>query len=153
MGQAGAGARFVNIGERCNVTGSARFKKLILAGDYAKAVEAYLRAIATQMDDDLTLLGPESDVRELAAARGIDKVSTAYYNVTRGSGDRKRRGGRPGDPMAGLLPFSDRASGGLGLWITAQSCSHVVMEQTPQGYTIWLTAGDPHFDPRAGRGQ
>ncbi|MGB3806326.1 MAG: methionine synthase [Erythrobacter sp.] len=32
-------ARFVNIGERTNVTGSARFKKLILAGDYATAVE------------------------------------------------------------------------------------------------------------------
>src|SRR5438046_176726 len=37
--QAGAGAGFVNIGERCNVTGSARFKKLILAGDYDAAVE------------------------------------------------------------------------------------------------------------------
>ncbi|HEX5259674.1 MAG TPA: methionine synthase [Sphingomicrobium sp.] len=35
----GVGARFVNIGERCNVTGSARFKKLILAGDYDAAVE------------------------------------------------------------------------------------------------------------------
>ena len=34
----GAGARFVNIGERCNVTGSAKFKKLILAGDYEAAV-------------------------------------------------------------------------------------------------------------------
>ncbi|MEO6717973.1 MAG: methionine synthase [Novosphingobium sp.] len=33
------GARFVNIGERTNVTGSAAFKKLILADDYAKAVE------------------------------------------------------------------------------------------------------------------
>jgi 5-methyltetrahydrofolate--homocysteine methyltransferase len=32
-------ARFVNIGERTNVTGSAAFKKLILAGDYPKAVE------------------------------------------------------------------------------------------------------------------
>ena len=31
--------RFVNVGERTNVTGSAAFKKLILAGDYAKAVE------------------------------------------------------------------------------------------------------------------
>src|SRR5947199_4045811 len=39
LNQAGAGARFVNIGERCNVTGSARFKKLILAGDYDAAVE------------------------------------------------------------------------------------------------------------------
>ncbi len=30
---------FVNVGERTNVTGSAAFKKLIMAGDYAKAVE------------------------------------------------------------------------------------------------------------------
>jgi len=34
-----AGARFVNVGERTNVTGSAAFKKLILAGDYPRAVE------------------------------------------------------------------------------------------------------------------
>lgn len=32
-------SRFINIGERTNVTGSAAFKKLILAGDYAAAVE------------------------------------------------------------------------------------------------------------------
>jgi len=32
-------ATFVNIGERTNVTGSARFKKLIMGGDYATAVE------------------------------------------------------------------------------------------------------------------
>ena len=32
-------ARFVNIGERTNVTGSARFKKLIMADDYEAAVE------------------------------------------------------------------------------------------------------------------
>ncbi len=30
---------FVNIGERTNVTGSAQFEKLVLAGDYSKAVE------------------------------------------------------------------------------------------------------------------
>ncbi|MGE3692134.1 MAG: methionine synthase [Novosphingobium sp.] len=34
-----SGSMFVNIGERTNVTGSAAFKKLILAGDYARAVE------------------------------------------------------------------------------------------------------------------
>ena len=39
MNDVGAGARFVNIGERCNVTGSARFKKLVLSGDYDAAVE------------------------------------------------------------------------------------------------------------------
>ncbi|KRB82559.1 methionine synthase [Sphingomonas sp. Root710] len=32
-------AQFVNIGERTNVTGSAVFKKLIMGGDYAKAIE------------------------------------------------------------------------------------------------------------------
>ncbi len=34
-----AGARFVNVGERTNVTGSAKFKKLILSDDYDAAVE------------------------------------------------------------------------------------------------------------------
>jgi 5-methyltetrahydrofolate--homocysteine methyltransferase len=34
-----SGATFVNIGERTNVTGSAKFKKLILSGDYAAAIE------------------------------------------------------------------------------------------------------------------
>lgn len=38
-GMTNSGSRFVNVGERTNVTGSAAFKKLILAGDYAKAVE------------------------------------------------------------------------------------------------------------------
>ena len=39
MTQTNSTANFVNIGERTNVTGSAAFKKLIMAGDYAKAVE------------------------------------------------------------------------------------------------------------------
>ena len=34
-----ADALFVNVGERCNVTGSAGFKKLIKSGDYESAVE------------------------------------------------------------------------------------------------------------------
>ena len=34
-----ASTAFVNIGERTNVTGSARFKKLVMADDYAAAVE------------------------------------------------------------------------------------------------------------------
>ncbi|HBU15808.1 MAG TPA: methionine synthase, partial [Gemmobacter sp.] len=32
-------ANFVNIGERTNVTGSAKFKKLIMAGNYAAAID------------------------------------------------------------------------------------------------------------------
>ncbi|NJC04305.1 5-methyltetrahydrofolate--homocysteine methyltransferase [Sphingomonas kaistensis] len=39
MNSASSGSSFVNIGERTNVTGSAKFKKLILAGDYDAAVE------------------------------------------------------------------------------------------------------------------
>jgi 5-methyltetrahydrofolate--homocysteine methyltransferase len=39
MTQPPSSATFVNIGERTNVTGSAAFKKLILADDYAAAVE------------------------------------------------------------------------------------------------------------------
>ena len=34
-----AASTFINIGERTNVTGSARFKKLIMADDYVTAVE------------------------------------------------------------------------------------------------------------------
>jgi 5-methyltetrahydrofolate--homocysteine methyltransferase len=37
--QTPSSARFINIGERTNVTGSAAFKKLIMAGDYPAAVE------------------------------------------------------------------------------------------------------------------
>ncbi len=39
MTQPQSTAQFVNIGERTNITGSAAFKKLIMAGDYARAVE------------------------------------------------------------------------------------------------------------------
>ena len=39
MNQTTNTSRFVNIGERTNVTGSAKFKKLIMAGDYDAAVE------------------------------------------------------------------------------------------------------------------
>ncbi|OQW47115.1 MAG: methionine synthase [Proteobacteria bacterium SG_bin6] len=51
---------FVNIGERTNVTGSARFKKLIMAGDYPAAVEVArqqvengAQVIDINMDDGL----------------------------------------------------------------------------------------------------
>ncbi|QMW24345.1 methionine synthase [Sandaracinobacteroides saxicola] len=53
-------ARFINIGERTNVTGSARFKKLIMAGDFTTAlevareqVEAGAQIIDVNMDEGL----------------------------------------------------------------------------------------------------
>jgi len=51
---------FINIGERTNVTGSAKFKKLIIEGDYAAAlavarqqVEAGAQVIDINMDEGL----------------------------------------------------------------------------------------------------
>ena len=51
---------FVNVGERTNVTGSARFRKLITAGDYAAAldvardqVENGAQVIDVNMDEGL----------------------------------------------------------------------------------------------------
>ena len=53
-------ATFINIGERTNVTGSAKFKKLILDGDYAAAldvarqqVESGAQVIDINMDEGL----------------------------------------------------------------------------------------------------
>ncbi len=42
----GADSLFVNVGERTNVTGSAKFRKLIEAGDYAAAVEIARQQVA-----------------------------------------------------------------------------------------------------------
>ncbi|MEE4200748.1 methionine synthase [Erythrobacter sp.] len=39
MNAPNSSSTFINIGERTNVTGSARFKKLVMAGDYSAAVE------------------------------------------------------------------------------------------------------------------
>ena len=53
-------AQFINIGERTNVAGSARFKKLIVKGDFDKAlsvarqqVESGAQIIDINMDDGL----------------------------------------------------------------------------------------------------
>lgn len=50
----------------------------------------------------------------------------------------------PTDPFAGLLPVEDGAPGGLGLWITYQSCNHVSRHRGPEGFTLRLTAGAPY---------
>ncbi|MFY1691648.1 anti-sigma factor RsbA family regulatory protein [Plantactinospora sp. WMMB782] len=54
-------------------------------------------------------------------------------------------GGGPADPFAGLLPAADGAAGGLGMWITYQSCNHVAVNRSPGAFTLRLTAGNPHF--------
>ena len=47
---------FVNVGERTNVTGSAKFRKLIEAGDYAAALEVARQQVASGAQ--AALLGP-----------------------------------------------------------------------------------------------
>ena len=42
---------FVNVGERTNVTGSAKFRKLIEAGDYAAAVDIARQQVANRVTD------------------------------------------------------------------------------------------------------
>ncbi|WP_319458405.1 sensor histidine kinase [Micromonospora sp. RTP1Z1] len=54
-------------------------------------------------------------------------------------------GDGPKEPFAGLLPPANRSDGGLGLWISHQSCSHVAMHRGPDAFTVRLTAGNPHF--------
>jgi MEDS: MEthanogen/methylotroph, DcmR Sensory domain/Histidine kinase-like ATPase domain len=53
------------------------------------------------------------------------------------------RGDGPADPFAGLLPVTDPSSGGLGLWLTHQLCSHVTHDTTDDGFTIRLVVGTP----------
>ncbi|WP_422741224.1 anti-sigma factor RsbA family regulatory protein [Micromonospora sp. WMMD754] len=55
------------------------------------------------------------------------------------------RGPGPKDPYAGLLPAGDGSEGGLGLWISHQSCHHVTHHRDADGFTIRLTVGNPHF--------
>ncbi|WP_037499745.1 methionine synthase [Sphingomonas jaspsi] len=77
------GARFVNIGERTNVTGSAKFKKLILAGDYDAAVavaldqvEAGAQIIDVNMDEALLdgELAMATFLKRIAAEPDIARV-------------------------------------------------------------------------------
>ncbi len=74
---------FVNIGERTNVTGSAAFKKLIMAGDYAKAVEVARQQVENgaqiidiNMDEGLldSLVAMETFVKLIAAEPDIARV-------------------------------------------------------------------------------
>jgi len=52
-----ADSLFVNVGERCNVTGSAKFKRLILEGDY----EAALEVARTQVADGAQIIDINMD--------------------------------------------------------------------------------------------
>ena len=63
----GAESLFVNVGERCNVTGSARFKKLILADDYAAALDV----ARTQVEDGAQIIDINMDEGMLDAEEAM----------------------------------------------------------------------------------
>ena len=74
---------FVNIGERTNVTGSAAFKKLVMAGDYPRAVEVARQQVENgaqiidiNMDEGLldSLVAMETFVRLISAEPDIARV-------------------------------------------------------------------------------
>ncbi len=60
---------FVNVGERCNVTGSARFKRLILEEDYTSALEVAL----AQVEDGAQIIDINMDEGMLDAHAAIDR--------------------------------------------------------------------------------
>ncbi len=73
---------FVNVGERCNVTGSARFKRLILEEDYATALEV----AATQVEEGAQIIDINMDEGMLDAEYAI----TTFLNLVASEPDISR---------------------------------------------------------------
>jgi len=63
-------ATFINIGERTNVTGSARFKKLVLEGDYASAIEVARQ----QVESGAQIIDVNMDEGLLDAEKAMDTL-------------------------------------------------------------------------------
>ena len=75
-------ATFINIGERTNVTGSARFKKLILDGDYTAAIEVARQ----QVDSGAQIIDVNMDEGLLDAELAMDtflKLIAAEPDIAR----------------------------------------------------------------------
>ncbi len=64
-----ADSLFVNIGERCNITGSARFKRLILEEDYSTALDV----AAQQVEDGAQIIDVNMDEGMLDAHAAIER--------------------------------------------------------------------------------
>ncbi|GAA1852746.1 anti-sigma factor RsbA family regulatory protein [Asanoa iriomotensis] len=96
-------------------------------------------------DDTEELVIAVSEVVTNALRHGRPPVRVRYWagsdrivvSVTDG-------GPGPSDPYAGLLPSRDSTTGGLGLWITHQSCNYVTFSRDESGFTLRLTAGNPN---------
>src|SRR5690606_29821934 len=73
---------FVNVGERCNVTGSARFKKLIVDEDYSTALEVALE----QVENGAQIIDINMDEGMLDA----EKAMVRFLNLIAGEPDISR---------------------------------------------------------------
>ncbi|GIF01712.1 sensor histidine kinase [Paractinoplanes rishiriensis] len=120
---------------------------VVLAAPGPAAARAAVCAAATGVvtPDDLDdLLVAVSEVITNAMVHGRDPVEMRLWTGTDRVVVTVRDGGAgPKDPFAGLLPATDRATGGRGLWIVHQSCNHVTTELSPDGFALRLTAGNP----------
>ena len=89
--------QFVNIGERTNVTGSAAFKKLIMAGDYAAAVEVARDQVAALLPKGgrLFFTSGATEALNWALLRGSRSGRVAWQFAKDWAGTRKTaRSGR-----------------------------------------------------------
>ncbi|KAA1193129.1 methionine synthase [Pseudohalioglobus sediminis] len=77
-----ADSLFVNVGERCNVTGSARFKRLILEEDYETALDV----ARTQVEDGAQIIDVNMDEGMLDA----EKAMVTFLNLVASEPDISR---------------------------------------------------------------
>ncbi|MBA6412204.1 methionine synthase [Parahaliea sp. F7430] len=77
-----ADSLFVNVGERCNVTGSARFKRLVLDGDYDTA----LQVARIQVEDGAQIIDVNMDEGMLDA----EKAMVTFLNLVASEPDISR---------------------------------------------------------------
>jgi 5-methyltetrahydrofolate--homocysteine methyltransferase len=78
----GADSLFVNVGERCNVTGSARFKRLVLDGNY----EAALEVARAQVEDGAQIIDVNMDEGMLDA----EEAMVTFLNLVASEPDISR---------------------------------------------------------------
>ncbi|GAA4945153.1 anti-sigma factor RsbA family regulatory protein [Actinoplanes utahensis] len=100
--------------------------------------------LAAPSADELLMVVSEAVTNAHRHGRGAVRVRiwTGADRVLAAISDE---GPGPQNPFAGLLPPRDVTRGGLGLWLTHLFSDHAVLDRRPDGFTIRLTAGNPHW--------
>ena len=111
---------FVNVGERTNVTGSAKFRKLVTAGDYTAAlaiardqVENGAQIIDVNMDEGLLdSAAGDGDLPQSDRGRARHRARAGDGRLLEVLGDRGRPEMRPGQ-AGGELDLDEGGRGGI----------------------------------------